>query len=136
MKVYIQNAVVEWEELDHVDMTESLELYRRHDWKSERLTWNRLISEGVYGSSPHMAWVHNGGSSLSMHPSSGSTMIIYSSGKKYRLFGVIPTPADDVIAVDNVADRALEGILASFYREDAGMKKLLRKSGTREQLFC
>jgi len=136
MKVFLQHAGDECEQqLDHVGMGESLELYRRHDWESERLTRNRLRSDGHCWASPHMEWVHNGGSSLTMIPSDRGTMIIYSSGKKFRFLGVIPTPADDVIAVDDVADRALEGILDSFYRADPRMKKVLLKSGIRAVLF-
>ncbi|GAA5130872.1 hypothetical protein JIN84_05280 [Luteolibacter yonseiensis] len=135
MHIFLQRADGELRQLGHVDVDEALELFRQQDWESEMSTEDRLISDGRSWFSTHMEWVHDGGSSLTISPSDRGSMIIYRSGRKYRLLGVIPTPAHEVFAVRDVPDDALKGILDCFYRADRGMEKLLRKSGLSTQIF-
>jgi hypothetical protein len=135
MKIFLQRSNSDPDSLGHVAIDEALDLFRRHDWDSEILSEERLRSEGTYCCSPCMEWVSDTGSTLTVLPNSRGVSIVYRSGRKHRLLGVIPTPADAIISVSEVPDHALRDILLSHYQGDSGLERLILEAGVPTQIF-
>jgi len=135
MKVYLELCGCDAVSLGRIGIDESLDQFQQQDWGSELKVYQRRMTEGRYGCSPGMEWLSDDGSTLTVIAGEDGLSVIYQSQKKFRILGVIPTPARATTAVSAVPEVALRGILAGHYGSDQRLEKMIRKAGKRMQWF-
>lgn len=135
MTVYLELCGCDPMCLGRIGIDESLDQFQQQDWGSELKAHQLRMREGQYGCSPGMEWHSDNGSSLAVIPAQNGLILFYHSHKRYRILGLIPTPARACTSVSGVPEAALRGMLIGHYGNDPMIEKMIEKAGKRMQWF-